>query len=95
MLETMLVGLTKLPTGYIEERRIACCAAMLSSVMSLAAMVETTAVQSVQVSAEASTRRAEVKTKTFIIILVQYIIKGRVDTFMMRIGSLRSTSKYI
>ena len=68
---------------------------MLSSVIRLAAMVETTAVQSVQVSAEANTRRAEVKTMTFIIILVQYIIKGRVDTFMMRIGSLRSTSKYI
>ena len=42
---------------------IACCAAMLSSDTSLAAIVETTAVQSVQVSQAARASRAEVKKK--------------------------------
>ena len=41
------------------------CAARLSSDISREAMVETTAVQSVQVSAVATGRRVEVKRKTF------------------------------
>ena len=40
---------------------------MLSSEESLAAMVETTAVQSLQVSAAAKARRAEVKMNAFIV----------------------------
>ena len=40
---------------------------MLSSVESLAAMVESTAVQLLQVSAMAPARRAEEKRKTFMI----------------------------
>ena len=40
---------------------------MLSSSMSLAAMVLTTAVQSVQVSAAARARRAEEKMRAFIV----------------------------
>ena len=41
------------------------CAARLSSDMALAAMVETTAVQSLQVSAAARASRVEEKRKTF------------------------------
>merc|ERR1719331_2352622 len=51
--------------GQSPPTRIACCAAMLSSEESLAAMVETTAVQSLQLSAAARARRAEDKMKTF------------------------------
>ena len=74
----MIVDIAKLPTRYV-----ACCAAMLSSDISLAAIVETTAVQSVQVSAAARTRRAEVKRKTFVRIFCHYFIKGRIHTFIV------------
>ena len=43
------------------------CAARLSSDMALAAMVETTAVQSEQESAAARARRAEEKMKAFMV----------------------------
>ena len=48
-----------------DDRTSTACAAMLSSEESLAAMVETTAVQSLQVSAAARARRAEEMMKAF------------------------------
>ena len=50
---------------FDDNRIITPCAARLSSDMSRAAMVETTAVQSVQVLAVAMARRAEEKRNTF------------------------------
>ena len=50
---------------FDHNRIITPCAARLSSDMSRAAMVETTAVQSVQVLAVATARRAEEKRNTF------------------------------
>ena len=52
---------------FFYDRITTPCAARLSSDMSLAAMVETTAVQSVQVSAAARARRAEEKMRAFIV----------------------------
>ena len=67
---------------------------MLSSEESLAAMVETTAVQSLQVSAVASASRAEVKMNAFMVevniivsyhhfIIVIYVMKQGTDTFIV------------
>ena len=76
---------------------------MLSSDVSLSAMVETTAVQSLHVSLAARVSRAEVKRKTFMTGLVKMfwhhlgiLYHQGEDTFIARIGSLtRSTSKYM
>ena len=51
----------------VSLTRTTCCAAMLSSEDSLAAMVETTAVQSLQLSAAARARRAEEMMKAFMV----------------------------
>ena len=66
---------------------------MLSSEESLAAMVETTAVQSLQVSAAARARRAEVNMNAFmmevnIVHMISpfhhhYVIKKGTDTFIV------------
>merc|ERR1719199_390925 len=58
---------TSSAVGQSPPTRIPCCAAMLSSDESLAATKETTAVQSVQVSAKATARRAEEKMNAFML----------------------------
>ena len=78
---------------WSDNRITTPCAAMLSFEESLAAMVETTAVQSLQVSAVARARRAEVKMNAFMVDGGQhhiispfhhhYVIKKGTDTFIV------------
>ena len=62
--DVSLVGVQKC---IFDNRMPTPCAARLSSDMDLAAMVETTAVQSLQVSAMATARRAEEKMNAFMV----------------------------
>merc|ERR1719237_1293569 len=58
---------TSSAVGQSPPTRMACWAATLSSEERRAAMVETTAAQSLQLSAAARARRAEEKMKAFIV----------------------------